>query len=164
DARHRLRDAGRGGWRGRRDGGRPLPPRARLPRGPPLRRTRAVHRPRSIAGTARGGIRDDGRPDVVQRRPRLPDAPARRLRHGGWFFLACGSAQFFHRMLVALGHAELAADPRLENAPWGLGTPEAIDLLVPILEQTFRTQPRDHWIEFFREADVPAQPVLTRDE
>ena len=83
---------------------------------------------------------------------------------GLWFFVACGTAAFAGRLLIAIGRPELAADPRLEHAPWGLGTEEARALLVPLLEEVFGSQSRDHWIGVLREYDVPAQPVLSRDE
>ncbi len=83
---------------------------------------------------------------------------------GLWFFVACGTPAFFNKLLIAVGHADLAADPLLEHAPWGLASEEARELLVPMLESTFRGQPRDHWIGVLREYDVPAQPVNSRDE
>ncbi|MDA0351470.1 MAG: CoA transferase [Chloroflexi bacterium] len=87
-----------------------------------------------------------------------------QARDGLWFFLACGTPTFFHKLLIAIGHPELSADPRFEHAPWGLATPEASAVLVPLLEDTFRGESRDHWIGVLREYDVPAQPVQTRDE
>jgi len=83
---------------------------------------------------------------------------------GLWFFVACGTAAFANKLLIAIGHTELAANPIFESAPWGLGTEEARALLVPLLEETFRGEPRDHWIGVLREYDVPAQPVHSRDE
>ena len=83
---------------------------------------------------------------------------------GLWFFVACGTPAFFTKLLLAIGRAELAADPRLEGAPWGLASEEARALLAPLLEETFRGEPRDHWVGLLREYDVPAQPVHSRDE
>lgn len=82
---------------------------------------------------------------------------------GEWFFLACGTHEFFDRMLVAIDRPELAADRRLAHAPWGLTTVESGEALTPVLEELFRTRPREHWIALFRDADVPAQPVWERD-
>lgn len=93
--------------------------------------------------------------------------PVYRLFEGSdglWLFVACGTPAFFNKLLIAVGQADLAADPRFENAPWGLASEEAREVLVPLLENTFRGQPRDHWIGVLREFDVPAQPVHTRDE
>jgi len=83
---------------------------------------------------------------------------------GLWFFVACGTPAFFHKLLIAIGQAELAGDPRFQGAPWGLASEEARAVLVPLLEETFRAQPRDHWVGVLREYDVPAQPVQSRDE
>ncbi|MDH4076030.1 MAG: CoA transferase, partial [Acidimicrobiia bacterium] len=83
---------------------------------------------------------------------------------GKWFFLACGTARFYHRMLEVIGRPDLADDPVLANPPWGLMFDEPIARLTPILDEVFATRPRDHWLAALAEADVPAQPVLTRAE
>ncbi len=83
---------------------------------------------------------------------------------GKWFFLACGTARFYHRMLDVIGRPDLADDPVLANPPWGLMFDEPIARLTPILDEIFATKPRDHWLAALAAADVPAQPVLTRAE
>ncbi len=83
---------------------------------------------------------------------------------GRWFFLACGTARFYQRMLDVIGRPELIDDPALANPPWGLMLDEAIARITPILDEVFATRPRDEWLQLLAEADVPAQPVLTREE
>ncbi|MFV0260543.1 MAG: CoA transferase, partial [Acidimicrobiales bacterium] len=83
---------------------------------------------------------------------------------GGWLFLACGTARFYYRMLEVIGRADLADDPDLAHPPWGLLTDEAIERLTPVLDEVFATRPRDEWLALLTKADVPAQPVLTREE
>ena len=83
---------------------------------------------------------------------------------GHWFFLACGTARFYHRMLEVIGRPELADDPALANPPWGLMLDPAVERLTPILDEVFATRPRHEWLQLLAEADVPAQPVLTREE
>lgn len=83
---------------------------------------------------------------------------------GRWFFLACGTTRFYLRMLDAIGRPDLADDPELANPPWGLMLDEAIAKITPILDEAFASRPRDEWLEILAEVDVPAQPVLTRDE
>ena len=83
---------------------------------------------------------------------------------GRWFFLGCLTADFFNKLLIAIDRADLAAHPLFADGPLGMTTPEARDAIVPLLETLFRAQPRDHWLQLFREADVPAQPVLSRDQ
>jgi crotonobetainyl-CoA:carnitine CoA-transferase CaiB-like acyl-CoA transferase len=83
---------------------------------------------------------------------------------GRWFFLACGTARFYKRMLEVIGRPDLLDDPALANPPWGLMFDPAIERLTPILDEVFATRRRDEWLAMLSEADVPAQPVLTRDE
>ncbi|MCP5024790.1 MAG: hypothetical protein GY929_00765 [Actinomycetia bacterium] len=83
---------------------------------------------------------------------------------GQWFFLACGTSRFYERMLDVIGRPELIDDPLLANPPWGLMLDEAIGRITPILDEVFATKPRAEWLELLAAADVPAQPVLTRDE
>ncbi len=83
---------------------------------------------------------------------------------GKWFFLACGTASFYRRMLDVIGRPELIDDPELANPPWGLLTDEAIARITPILDEAFAARPRHEWLEILAGADVPAQPVLTREE
>lgn len=93
--------------------------------------------------------------------------PVYRLFQAGdglWFFVACGTPDFFNRLLIAIGQAELAGDPRVEGAPWGLISEESRELLVPLLEEAFSSQNRDYWLGRLQEYDVPAQPVQSRDE
>jgi crotonobetainyl-CoA:carnitine CoA-transferase CaiB-like acyl-CoA transferase len=83
---------------------------------------------------------------------------------GKWLFLACGTARFYQRMLDVIGRPDLLDDPLLANPPWGLMLDGAIERLTPILDEVFATRPRDEWLRLLGEADVPAQPVLSRDE
>lgn len=83
---------------------------------------------------------------------------------GRWLFLACGTARFYERMLGVIGRPDLLDDPALANPPWGLMFDDAIERLTPILDEVFATRPRDEWLSLLAEADVPAQPVLTREE
>ncbi|MCP3911974.1 MAG: hypothetical protein GY713_13575, partial [Actinomycetia bacterium] len=83
---------------------------------------------------------------------------------GQWFFLACGTARFYQRMLDVIGRPDLIDDPLLANPPWGLMLDEAIARITPILDEVFATKPRAQWLKLLAAHDVPAQPVLTRDE
>jgi crotonobetainyl-CoA:carnitine CoA-transferase CaiB-like acyl-CoA transferase len=83
---------------------------------------------------------------------------------GKWFFLACGTRKFYQRMLEVIGRPELIDDPALADPPWGLMLDEAIERLTPILDEVFATRPRAEWLDIMAEADIPAQPVLTREE
>lgn len=84
--------------------------------------------------------------------------------NGEWFFLACGTATFYRRLLDVIDRPDLLDDPALPSPPWGLIGDEAIGRITPILDEVFATQSRDHWLAKLAEADVPAQPVLTREQ
>jgi len=91
-------------------------------------------------------------------------SPAYRLYQAGddeWFFLACGNQVIWVRLCGALGLSELAHDPRF--ASWMLRNDNAAALM-PLLEERFRTKPRDHWLALLAEHDVPAAAVQTLAE
>ena len=93
--------------------------------------------------------------------------PCYRLFEAGdekWFFLACGTPRFFERLLHVIDRPDLVGDPRLPDPPWGLVDPDALAFLVPILEGAFATRPRSEWLAALGGADIPAQPVQTREE
>lgn len=111
--------------------------------------------------------------DEVEERPgsapmgskgRVPVYRLFEAADGRWFFLACGTPRFYERMMAAIGRADLLGDPRLPSPPWGLMDLDALAFIVPLLEAAFATKPRDEWLALLAEADVPAQPVLTREE
>ena len=83
---------------------------------------------------------------------------------GKWFFLACGTPRFYEQMLGAIGREDLLSDSRLVDPPFGLREPSALEVIWPILDQLFRTEPRDHWLGLFLRHDVPSQPIQTREE
>ena len=74
----------------------------------------------------------------------------------GWFILAVGNDAQFARMAQAIGRPELARDPRFRTNVLRVQNRGA---LVPLLEEVFRTRPRDAWLRLFKEVGVPATPV-----
>jgi crotonobetainyl-CoA:carnitine CoA-transferase CaiB-like acyl-CoA transferase len=82
---------------------------------------------------------------------------------GKYLFAACGNTTFWGKFAIAIDRPELVADPRFENAPWGIAS-EHWQPLKDIIEPIIRTRPRDEWLSILREADVPCAPVLTRQE
>ena len=126
-----------------------------------------------LAGAAAlqiGGVLSDqvpvppGGPSPMGSKGRIPIYRLFQAGDGLWFFVACGTLDFFNRLLIAIGEPELAGDPRVEGAPWGLISQESRDLLVPLLEEAFSSHDRDYWLGRLQEYDVPVQPVQTRDE
>ena len=77
------------------------------------------------------------------------------------FVLAAGNDRLFARACEAIGHPELARDPRFS-------TNEARvrhrGELVSLLAATFRAQPADHWLRTLAARDVPCAPVRRLDE
>ncbi|HEV8639678.1 MAG TPA: CoA transferase [Methylomirabilota bacterium] len=89
------------------------------------------------------------------------DNPTYRLyqaEDGQWFFLACGNQTFWVKLCAALGLAHLADDPRFASWLLRLDNREA---LLPLLEKTFASQPRSHWLQVLAAHDIPAAPVQT---
>jgi len=87
-----------------------------------------------------------------------------RAGDGEWMMLACLTPVFWTKLALAMGLEECLADPRYEGAP--IAIPEAQDRqeLSDRLAEMFATKPRQYWLDFLWEADVPVGPVLTRDE
>ncbi len=86
------------------------------------------------------------------------DNPTYRLYRAGdgeWFFLACGNQTFWVKLCDALG-LPLADDPRFASWMLRLDNREA---LLPLLEQTFASQPRASWLRLLAHHDIPAAPV-----
>jgi crotonobetainyl-CoA:carnitine CoA-transferase CaiB-like acyl-CoA transferase len=83
---------------------------------------------------------------------------------GEWFFLGALTPAFWTKLAVALGIEEYLADPRFETAPLGYPVPEDAQELSDRIAGIFATKPRQHWLDFLRQADVPAGPVQARDD
>jgi crotonobetainyl-CoA:carnitine CoA-transferase CaiB-like acyl-CoA transferase len=83
---------------------------------------------------------------------------------GEWFFLGALTPVFWTKLAVALGLEEYLADPRFEGAPLAYPVPEDAQELSDRIAEIFATKPRRHWLDFLRQADVPAGPVQTRDD
>jgi crotonobetainyl-CoA:carnitine CoA-transferase CaiB-like acyl-CoA transferase len=93
------------------------------------------------------------------RPPLFRDNPTYRLYQasdGQWFFLACGNQTFWVKLCQALDLTALAEDPRFASWLLRLDHREA---LLPLLEKTFASQPRAHWLRVLAAHDIPAAPV-----
>ena len=126
-----------------------------------------------VAGAAAIQLGDTQPDGPVEERPgsapmgskgRVPCYRLFEAGDGKWFFLACGTPRFFERLLHVIDRPDLVGDPRLPDPPWGLVDPDALAFLVPILEGAFATRPRSEWLAALGGADIPAQPVQTREE
>ncbi|MFN0089478.1 MAG: CoA transferase [Acidimicrobiales bacterium] len=83
---------------------------------------------------------------------------------GRWLFVACGTVRFYERLLALLDRKDLLGHPLLPSPPFGLVDLDAVAFLTPILEDAFASRPRAEWLAALAAADVPAQPVQTREE
>ena len=81
-----------------------------------------------------------------------------------WLFVACGNPTFWNKLCIVLDRADLTADPRFQNAPWGIVEEEHRNALYSIMAETLRQKPRDYWLKLFEAADVPCAPVSRREE
>ncbi|MGH3756425.1 CaiB/BaiF CoA transferase family protein [Actinophytocola sp.] len=68
---------------------------------------------------------------------------------------------FWERLAGALGHPEWLADERFATNADRLAHKS---LLIPAIEDVFRTRPRSHWLKVLEAADVPRSPVLELHE
>jgi crotonobetainyl-CoA:carnitine CoA-transferase CaiB-like acyl-CoA transferase len=80
-----------------------------------------------------------------------------------WLFIPCGNNAFYNKLLVALDLAEVLGEERFANGPWGL-TPEDQKELRERIAPIIAAKPRDYWLEHLDEHDVPAAPVMSREE
>jgi crotonobetainyl-CoA:carnitine CoA-transferase CaiB-like acyl-CoA transferase len=102
--------------------------------------------------------------DYPGRQSVFRDNPTYRLYEasdGRWLFLACGNQSFWVKLCAALGLDSLARDPRFGSWLLRLDHREA---LLPVLERTFRSRPRDEWLTVLAAHDIPAAPVQALDE
>ena len=106
----------------------------------------------------------------------VPMALSRSMQQGGaavyrlyecqdeWLMLACGKQNFWNKLCITLDRLDLVADPRFENAPWGILDIDNILALTDIMAGIFRQKPRAHWLKLLGDADVPCAPVSRREE
>ena len=91
----------------------------------------------------------------------IRDNPTYRLYQAGdgaWFFLAVGNQAFWTKLCTALDMEDLAADPRFASWLLRLQNNQA---LLPLIEETFKSAPRAHWLERLAKYDIPVAPVQT---
>jgi len=87
-----------------------------------------------------------------------------RAADGEWLMLACLTPVFWTKLVLAMGLEEYLADPRYEGAPIAIPEPQDRQEVSDRLAEIFATRPRQYWLDFLREADVPVGPVLSRED
>ena len=78
----------------------------------------------------------------------------------GYIAVATRQEIFWHKLCSVLDHPDLAGAPRFADNPSRVKNRQ---VLVPLLEQIFRTRTTADWLERLRGADVPAAPVNNID-
>jgi crotonobetainyl-CoA:carnitine CoA-transferase CaiB-like acyl-CoA transferase len=76
----------------------------------------------------------------------------------GWIVVGCAKEKFWHRLVMAIGRPELAADERY--ADFAARRANAAALLAT-LESTFSAMPSSHWLSLLGAAGVPSGPIST---
>jgi crotonobetainyl-CoA:carnitine CoA-transferase CaiB-like acyl-CoA transferase len=75
--------------------------------------------------------------------------------------LAIAANRQFRKLAIAMGHPELADDPRFATNP---GRVENRVALFEVLEATFRTRTRDEWLAVLHAEGLPAGAIRTVDQ
>jgi crotonobetainyl-CoA:carnitine CoA-transferase CaiB-like acyl-CoA transferase len=74
----------------------------------------------------------------------------------GAVMLTVGNDAQFARFAQALGHPEWLQDPRFAT---GVERIRHREVLIPMLEELFRQQPAQHWLDVLLAADIPCGPI-----
>ena len=74
----------------------------------------------------------------------------------GWLVVGCAKEKFWHRLTEVIERPDLAADPRFATFA---RRREHAELLVPLLEEIFRTRTVAQWLEQLYAAAIPCGPV-----
>jgi crotonobetainyl-CoA:carnitine CoA-transferase CaiB-like acyl-CoA transferase len=95
-----------------------------------------------------------------------PGAPFFRLYRAGdgeWFFLGALVPTIFLQALDALDLVEVMVLPGVDGEFLNLLSADVSIRAGAVLEERFATRPRQHWLDLFAAAAVPAAPVQSRD-
>ncbi|MFS8522916.1 MAG: CoA transferase, partial [Micromonosporaceae bacterium] len=76
----------------------------------------------------------------------------------GWLVVACAKEKFWRRLAEAVGRPDLADDPRFATFA---DRHRHSDVLLPILEELFRSRTVAEWLAVLQAAGVPCGPVNT---
>ncbi|MDF2978249.1 MAG: Formyl-CoA transferase [Actinomycetospora sp.] len=74
----------------------------------------------------------------------------------GWLVVGCAKEKFWQRLTAVMGRADIADDPRFATFA---DRDRHRDLLVPMLEDVFRTRTVDGWLAPLYAAAIPCGPV-----
>jgi crotonobetainyl-CoA:carnitine CoA-transferase CaiB-like acyl-CoA transferase len=83
---------------------------------------------------------------------------------GEWLMLGALTPAFMVKLCVEMGMVDLLADPRFEGFPFAIPKEDGLQVITQRLEEAFASKPRQEWLDILKAADIPAGPVLTRNE
>jgi crotonobetainyl-CoA:carnitine CoA-transferase CaiB-like acyl-CoA transferase len=103
---------------------------------------------------------------VLNPDPRGPSPNYRvyRTRDGEWLMLGALTPAFMIKTFMTVGIEDLLADPRFEGFPFAIPKDDGLEEVGRRLEEAFASKTRREWLDILKEADIPAGPVLTRDD
>jgi crotonobetainyl-CoA:carnitine CoA-transferase CaiB-like acyl-CoA transferase len=79
----------------------------------------------------------------------------------GWFVMGANNQKLWVQMCTLMERRELLDDPRFSTIALRLANRAALQ---DELEQTFRTRPKEYWVETLLAAGIPAGPILSYPE
>jgi formyl-CoA transferase len=79
----------------------------------------------------------------------------------GYFVMGANNQKLWEKLCKLMGREELLDDPRFSTISLRLNNRAALE---HELEKSFRTQPKDYWVETLLEAGIPAGPILSYPE
>lgn len=82
-------------------------------------------------------------------------------KDGKWFVVAAANDRLFTKLCETIGRLDLLNDPRFNTNPRRV---ENRGEIVRILEEIFRSKPRDTWVNLLRGNGVPSAPVYELNE
>lgn len=82
-------------------------------------------------------------------------------KNGKWFIVAAANDRLWRAMCDAIGRPDLSDDPKFRTNADRVANREE---LVSILQEIFKTNTREHWVDLLEKKGVPASPVYEIDE
>jgi crotonobetainyl-CoA:carnitine CoA-transferase CaiB-like acyl-CoA transferase len=79
----------------------------------------------------------------------------------GWFVMGANNQKLWVQLCTLMDRRELLDDPRFSTIALRLANRAALQ---DELEQTFRTRPKEYWVETLLAAGIPAGPILSYPE
>jgi crotonobetainyl-CoA:carnitine CoA-transferase CaiB-like acyl-CoA transferase len=104
------------------------------------------------------------RPGPHSPRGPIPSYRLVQCSDGEWMFVGALTPPFWTKLAVAIGLEWTLTEERFAVAPIGFSNMEDRDALGALVDEAFRTKPREEWMRILEEADVPRAPVGTREE